>query len=116
MKSLAIKIVINALAVWAAAGLVDGIMLRSGVGSILVVAVIFGVVNAVLKPIAKLLTFPIIVVTLGLFTLVINAGLLLITDFLSVGLEVSGFGSAILGAIITSIVSWGLSIFLPDDD
>ena len=115
MRTLAIRIGINALAVWAAAELIGGITVDDGLGPILLVAVIFGVINAVLKPIAKLLTFPVIILTLGLFTLVINAVMLLITDAIAGGLDVDGFGSAVLGAIVISIVSWALSMFVPDE-
>lgn len=116
MRTLAIKIGINALALWVAAELIGGIAVGPGLGSILLVALIFGVVNAVLKPIAKLLTFPVIILTLGLFTLVINAVMLLITDAVTGGLEVDGFGAAVFGAVVISVVSWALSMLLPDGD
>lgn len=116
MKTLVIKIGINALAVWAAAGVIGGITLSSGLGSVLVVAIIFGLVNAVLKPVALFLTFPVIILTLGLFTLVINAGMLLITDAISSALDVDGFGPAVLGAIVISLVSWAASMMLPDEN
>ena len=116
MRALAIRIGINALAVWAAAELIGGITVEEGLGSILIVAVIFGLVNAVLKPIAILFTFPAIILTLGLFTLVINAVMLLVTDAIAGGLDVDGFGAALLGAIVISLVSWALSMFLPGDD
>ena len=115
MIILAIRVLINAVALWAAASIIDGIDLSSRFVSELAVAIVFGLVNAFLKPIAKLLAFPFVVVTLGLFTVVVNAAMLLVTDWLSAGLEVDGFGSALLGAIVISIVSWLLSIFIPED-
>ena len=115
MIILAIRVLINAVALWAAASIIDGIDLSSRFVSVLAVAIVFGLVNAFLKPIAKLLAFPFVVVTLGLFTVVVNAAMLLVTDWLSAGLEVDGFGSALLGAIVISIVSWLLSIFIPED-
>jgi putative membrane protein len=114
LQSLVIRIAVNALALWVAAEIIGGITLEEGFVKILLVAVIFGVVNAVVKPIAKLLTLPAIILTIGLFTLVINAVMLLITDWLTDALTVDGFGTALLGAIVISIVSWGLSTFLPD--
>ncbi len=114
--ALAIRVVVNAIALWAAAAIVNGIELSSKLSSVLLVAVIFGVVNAVLKPIARLLSFPFILLTLGLFTLVVNAAMLNFTDFLSSGLAVDGFWASIYGAIVISVVSWALSIFVPDGD
>jgi putative membrane protein len=114
LQSLIIRIAVSALALWVAAEIIDGITLEEGFAKILLVAVIFGVVNAVVKPIAQLLTLPAIILTVGLFTLVINAAMLLLTDWLTTALTVDDFGSALLGAIVISIVSWALSTFLPD--
>lgn len=112
---LIVRVLINAAALWVAALLVSGINLSNNVLEVLIVAIIFGLINAIIKPIVKLLALPLIAITLGLFTLVINALLLLLTGWLSVGLEVKGFWPALLGAIIISIVSWLLSQFLNDD-
>jgi putative membrane protein len=82
------------------------------------VAVVFGLVNAVVKPLVKLLTLPLFILTLGLITLIINALLLQLTAWLSdqVGLDftVSGFGTAVLGALIVSIVSFGVALAMRD--
>lgn len=111
-----LRVLINAASLWAAASLLDGITLSSRWVTVLIVAVIFGLINAFIKPVTKLLTFPITIVTLGLFTLVINALMLQLTDALTDGLSVDGFWTSILGGIIISIVSWALSTFLPDED
>ncbi len=111
-----LRILINAAALWVAAWALDGITLSSRFVSVLIVAAVFGLVNAFIKPVALLLTLPFTIVTLGLFTLVINAGMLQITDFLTAGLEVDGFWTSVGGGIVISIVSWALSVFLPDDD
>ena len=111
-----IRILINAVALWVAASLLEGITLSSRFVSVLIVAIVFGLVNAFLKPIATLLTLPITVVTLGLFILVVNALMLQITDALTGGLQVDGFWTSVVGGIIISIVSWALSLLLPDDD
>jgi putative membrane protein len=115
MTRLIIRLLINAVALWVAAQLVSGISLSDNLWQVLVVALIFGLINALIKPILKVLSFPLIIVTLGLFTLVINALLLLLTDWLSIGLTVDGFWPALLGAIIISVVSWFLSHFVGDD-
>lgn len=113
---LIIRLITNAVALWVAAQLVSGVELTGEIGGILVVALIFGLINAVLGPILKFLSFPFILVTLGLFTLVINGLLLWLTASLSSNLSVSGFGAAFWGAIVISIVSWFLSAFLKDDN
>lgn len=110
-----IRVLINAAALWVAAKLIDGITLSDQVVTVLIVAAIFGVVNAIVRPVVKVLTFPITVLTLGLFILVINAAMLLLTDWLSDGLHVVGFGDAVLGGIVISLVSWFLSVFLDDE-
>ena len=113
---LIIRLIINAIALYAAAQLVSGIELTNQIGGILIVALIFGVINAILGPILKILSFPFILVTLGLFTLVINGLLLWLTASLSSYLSISGFWAAFWGALVISIVSWFLSAFLKDDN
>ena len=110
-----IRLVINAIALWAAAQVIDGIQLTEAISGILFVALIFGVVNAIVKPIITILSLPAVILTLGLFLLVINTLLLSLTAALSSNLAVDGFGSAFLGSIVISIVSWLLSMFLDDD-
>lgn len=114
MKRILIRIAINAVALWVASELIGGIELAEGLWKILLVAAIFGVVNAFIRPVAKLLSLPAIILSLGVFILVVNAVMLLITDWLTVSLEVEGFGSAFWGAVIISLVSWALSVFVPD--
>ena len=116
MTKLLIRLAINAFALWVAAQLIDGITLAERISSILIVAAVFGVVNAFLKPILKFFSLPFLIVTLGLFTLVINGLLLMLTDSLTKGLTVDGFGSAVLGSIVISIVSMLLSTFVSDDE
>lgn len=111
-----LRIVVNAVALWVAASLIDDITLSDDLASILLVAVVFGLVNAFIRPIARLISVPLLVLTLGLFTLVVNAIMLQLTDALTDSITVDGFWTAILGAIVISVVSWALSIVLPDDD
>jgi putative membrane protein len=110
-----LRIVINAVALWVAASLVDGINLDDNSGALILAAVVFGLVNAFIKPIVQFLSCPITILTLGLFTLVINALMLMFTGWLTGGaVSTDGFWPAFLGAIIISIVSTILSWFLPD--
>jgi putative membrane protein len=114
---LLLRILINAAALWVAASLVNGIH-AGGAGSILAVAVVFGFVNAFIRPLLKLLSCPIIFLTLGLFTLVLNALMLMLTAWvgtqLGIDFKVDRFWDAFLGALIVSIVSTVLSWLIPD--
>ncbi|MHB1296425.1 MAG: phage holin family protein [Anaerolineae bacterium] len=114
MRKLLLRWIINAVAVYAAMRLVQGISAADGVAVYLWMALILGLVNALIAPILKLLTCPLILLTLGLFTLVINALMLWlaasIAQALGVGFYVADFGSALLGAIIIGVVSFALSV------
>lgn len=116
MRSLFIRWVINALALYVAVNVVPGIHFTQGAGALLVVAAIFGIVNSALRPILTVLTCPLVVLTLGLFTFVINAFLLMFTAWLSkqfdLGLVVDGFGAAFVGGLLIGFVSVILSIFV----
>jgi putative membrane protein len=119
---LLLRIIINMVALAATAYLLGSRMeLSGGFVGLLVVALIFGIVNAFIRPIVKLFSLPITCLTLGLFTLVINAGMLLLTAFLA-GSLLTITGSAwdkmvtsFIAALIISIISGVLSWFLPDD-
>ena len=113
-----IQLLINAAALYVAVLVVDGLDFnfdREGAWlEFILVALIFGLVNTFLKPVLRLLTLPITMVTLGLFLLVLNALLLLlvgwISNELSLGLAVDGFLPALFGSIVISIVGWVLSM------
>jgi putative membrane protein len=115
-----IRLIITAAALWAAVALVNGITFTGGWISLLFVALIFGLVNAIVRPLLKLLTCPLVLLTLGLFIFVINALMLWLTSALSVslglGFHVAGFASAFWGALVVSIVSVLLSLFVPDGE
>ncbi len=102
------------MALWVAAGIVDGISLEDSVWKVLLVAAIFGIVNALLKPVLVFLSIPFIVVTLGIALVVINGIMLVVTDALTAALTVDNFGSALLGAVVISVVSWVAGRLLPD--
>lgn len=117
MSKLIIRLVINGAALWAAALFVNGITLTNDVVDLLIVALIFGLINAIIKPIVDLFTCPVYILTLGLFTFVVNALMLMLTSTLSDGrLVVSDFWAAFLGGIVISIVSTLLSLFLSGDE
>jgi putative membrane protein len=113
-----IRLVVNAIALLAAAWLVPGIVVSGGAGTYLAIALIFGVVNATIGTVLKVMTCPLIVLTLGLFTLVIN-GLMLQwsawwAQLFGLGFSVSGFWAAFFGALIVSVVSAALSLLVGD--
>jgi putative membrane protein len=116
VAQLILRIVINAIALTAAAYLIPGIEVTSDVVQLLLVAVVFGLVNALIKPIVSLLSCPLTLMTLGLFTLVVNALMLMLTDALVDGIAVDGFFPALLGALVISIVSTILSAVLISKD
>lgn len=113
-----IRLVINAIALWLATRFVDGISFDGDLVFLLVVALIFGVVNAIVKPILIFLTFPFLIITLGLFLLVLNGALLWLTGAISdaaeLGFHVSGFGPAFFGGLVVSVVSFVLSLMVGD--
>ena len=110
-----LRLLINALALWVAIQLVGGIEHRGSSWSLLVVALVFGALNASIRPLLKLLSLPIIILTLGLFIFVINALMLMITSWVSgllnLGFHVDGFWDAFFGGLIVSVVSLLLSLF-----
>lgn len=110
-----VKLLVNAAALWVAAALIDGIHLEEGFLTILVVALVFGLVNTFLRPIVRLLSLPVLVVTLGLFSLVINTAMLGLTAWILDTLSIDGFWSAFLGALVISIVSVVLGRVLRED-
>ncbi|MEA2000548.1 MAG: phage holin family protein [Actinomycetota bacterium] len=112
---LILKLLINAAALWIAGYLVGGIHLDGDVWQLLLVALVFGLANTFIKPILKLLSFPVMVVTLGLFAIVVNAAMLGLTAAFTDALSIDNFWSALVGAIVISIVSSVLSIFVKDN-
>jgi putative membrane protein len=112
------RIVMTAIALWAATRLVSGITFHGGWLGLAGVALVFGVLNSFVRPILSFLAFPLLIITLGLFTFVLNAVMLLLTSALAskIGLDfhVAGFWAAFWGAIVIGIVSFLLSMFLPD--
>ena len=119
MTKFILRWTINAIALFLAVYFVPGINLESGWTSIIWLALIFGLVNAFLRPLLKLLTCPLIILTLGLFTLIINTILFYVTDwigsFFGVGITIHNFWAAFLGALIVSVVSIVLTFLVRDE-
>lgn len=127
MKGFLIKTIVNGIALWVAALAVAGINLGENDRSlatrlltIFLVALLFGLINAIVKPVAQFFAFPAIVLTLGLFTLIINAAMLWLTSWFSeqVGLDFSVdnfFWTSVIGGIVITLVSMVLNVFMPDD-
>jgi len=117
---LLLRLLINAAALYAATRLVDGISFDGDWRLLFAVALVFGILNTVVRPILKLLTLPFLILTLGLFIFVLNAGMLwltgVISDAIDLGFHVDGFGPAFWGALVVSVVSFALSLFVGSDD
>ncbi|MFJ4920544.1 phage holin family protein [Streptomyces sp. NPDC088725] len=125
MKNFLVKATANAAALAVAAWLLPDITLTGDdiggkVLTLVLVALVFGLVNFIVKPLVKLLTLPLFILTLGLITLVVNALMLLLTsslaDTLDLSFHVEGFWTAVLGGLIISVVAWALHLALPDGE
>ena len=108
-----IRVLVNALAIFFAASVVPGIEI-SGFLAALGAGLVFGLINAVVRPVLLFLTLPLTLVTLGLFVFVLNALCLWLTSALVKGFQVHGFWAAFFGALFVSVVSWLLTSFLND--
>jgi putative membrane protein len=124
MQGILIRLVVNAIALWVATVVIEKITISGGTNTeqaitLIVVAAIFGVVNAVVKPVVQLLALPLYILTLGLITFVINALMLMLTsgiaDLFNVPFRVDGFMAALLGALVISFVSFLINVFLPKE-
>jgi len=113
-----VRWIVNAAALWVATQIVPGVTYAGDSVTFFWVALVFGVVNAFIRPVVKVLTFPVIVLTLGLFALVVNGLMLWLTSALSAalgfGFHVRGFWSAFFGALVVSIVSTLLSMLITE--
>lgn len=115
-----IRIAINALAVWIAVGVLDGLSFTGDFWRLILIALILGVVNAAIKPLVQALSLPLIILSLGLFLLVINWAMFAFVVWLAdasrldLGLTSAGFWTTFFGALIVSIVSWAASAVVPD--
>jgi len=108
-----IRVLVNGAAILLAASIVPGVAVRS-VTSALIAGFVLALINAIVRPILVFLTLPITLVTLGLFIFVLNAFCFWLASVFVPGLSVHGFWAAFLGALIVSVVSWILTVFLSD--
>lgn len=117
MLSLLLHWIFNAIALWVATYFLTGLSFNGDTVQLLMVAAVFGIVNSLLRPLLTVLTCPLIVLTLGLFSLVINALMLLVTGWLSarweLGFTVAGFWPAFWGGLVIGLVSLMLSLLIP---
>ena len=111
MKGFVFRLLITALGLWAAATIVPGVTIH-GVGSLIVAALLLGLVNAVIRPIILILTLPLTLLTLGLFILVVNGISLALVAWVMPGFTLRGLGAAILGSIVVGLTSWFASTFV----
>ena len=107
----AIRLAITALGLWLAQQVVPGIQI-TGTGTLVAAALLLGIVNAVVRPLALFFTLPITVLTLGLFLLVVNAAMFGLVAALLDGFHVAGFGAALLGSLVVSLTSWVASWYV----
>ena len=120
MKAALARIAANTVALAIAVWVTGGLRYEGSAGRFLLVALLFGLVNALLRPLLTILTCPLIVLTLGLFTLVINAVLLLVTGWLSarwgLGFSVDGFWPALVGGVIVTLISTIVALAMRDGE
>ncbi|MGH6925437.1 MAG: phage holin family protein [Propylenella sp.] len=113
MRGFIIRVLIVAAGLWVASKLIPGVRIDDG-WSLLLAALVLGVINAIVRPVVILLTLPLTILTLGLFLLVINAAMLSLTAWLLDGMTVEGFWAAFFGSIVVSIVGWIATWFIGD--
>jgi putative membrane protein len=118
MRNFLIRVIINAIGIAITAQLLPGITVADNdIGTLLIIGLVFGIVNALVKPILMILTCPAVILSLGLFILVINGLLLLLTaSLIPARLSVDGLGPAILGGIVMGIISIILEALLGVND
>ena len=113
MRGLVLRWVVTAFALWLTSQLIRGIEIH-GVGAVFIAALVLGILNAFLRPLVLFLTFPINLLSLGLFTFVINGFMLWLTSQVVRGFAVHGFWSAVIGALLLSLISFALNVFVSD--
>lgn len=111
MIGLVLKLIVNAVALFAVVRLVPGIGV-TGTGTLFIAALVLGFLNAVLRPIISVFALPVTVLTLGLFTLVVNGVVFALAAWVVPGFSVAGLGSAILGALLFSVISFVLNLIV----
>ncbi len=111
MRGFVVRLIITALGLWAASAIIPGVGI-DGWRTLIIAALLLGIVNAVIRPIILILTLPLTVLTLGLFILVVNGISLSLVAWMLPGFHVAGLGAAILGSIVVGLTSWVASAFV----
>lgn len=111
MLGFVLRLIVNAVALYAVVRFVPGISV-AGTGNLIVASLVLGLLNAVLRPIISFFSLPVTILTLGLFTLVVNGVVFALAAWLVPGFDVAGFGSAVLGALAFSVISFLLNLFV----
>jgi putative membrane protein len=111
MTGFVLRTVIAAFGLWLASTWIDGVRIDSAL-TLLLAGLLLGIVNALVRPVAVVLTFPITIVTLGLFLLVVNAGMLALVAWMLPGFGIASFGDALLAALVVSVTGWVGSWFI----
>lgn len=106
---------VNAVALYVTAWIVPGILISGGLGPLLLAALVIGLINAIVRPVAVVLTLPITILTLGLFYLVLNGLLFYLAAAVTPGFALSGLWAAVLGALVMSVVGMVLHALVPGD-
>lgn len=120
MLKFVVRVIVNSASIWISSILLDGVSLEGSLLQILLLGAVFGLVNALIKPFLKLISAPLIVLTLGIFTLLINTLLLILTEWIMSlftdppVLQIDNFFSALLASVIISLISWLLSLLIGD--
>ena len=107
MAGFVIRTLVTAAGLWVAVSIVPGLQARDA-GTLVLAAILLGIANATIRPVAVILSIPLTILTFGLFLLVVNAAMLGLVAWLLPGFSVAGFGSALFGAIVVSLVSWAI--------
>ena len=111
MRGFLFRLCITALGLWAATAIVPGVAIR-GVGTLVLAALLLGIVNAVVRPVILILTLPLTLITLGLFIFVVNGVSLALVLWMLPGFTLSGLGAAILGSVVVGLTGWVASAFV----
>jgi putative membrane protein len=111
MTGFIIRVLVVAAGLWVASKIIPGVEITDG-WSLLLAALVLGIINAIVRPVVIVMTLPLTVLTLGLFLLIINAAMLSLAAWLLDGMTVAGFWSAFFGAIVVSIVAWLVTWFI----
>lgn len=106
---------VNAAALYITAWLIPGILISGGLGPLLLAALVIGLINAIVRPVAVVLTLPITVLTLGIFYLLLNGLLFYLAAAVTPGFELAGFWAAVLGALVMSVVGMVLHALVPGE-